>query len=338
VFGFKSDEDGQRILKRHCNYFGECEEYCFGDSLGSNGDTFVDQREFFDNGIDEFIELDEERPEVSSRMPEKFSKELILIQEGIEKFEISKRSLDMRTKFVAGNQEFELEDVFKIYRFGLTAGLSTQSGNELLELIDEMFSKYHAKVKLPVRTWEAIRAMATRSTKELDVKRAFIMELPEVYFGKGDPQIPESKLESVRGHFFNIKYKLATYFLRIRPDQIKEKRDVKIREDGDFLLDGFDTGDRFKRFSDHNVSIDGTDTIHTMHAPCGDVIHIMLNISFDKAQVSVNQSMSLYPVTFNVLNIVGDESQFQLIGYCPLNLPYDDVTCIRCVNITKCVE
>jgi hypothetical protein len=344
-FGIENDEDGENVLKKHCRYFAMCFDYCFGDvetvyNSEVREDTEIEESEEIRvsssvDGID--VGNDEVENEIvldnfpaSSEVPASrevhiVHHDILEIQKAFEDVSITKQSLKMRSKG-REDSDMEVEDLFKIYQFGFNVGVSSKQGDELLVLINDLLKRYDAKTQTPVTTWDAIRNMVRRGTKQFDVKIPFSMDLPERYFGKYDPQKPDVKLDSVTGHFFNVKFKLAKYFLQIKPEQVVSKRIVRMSADGDTLLEGFSTGDVFKKFSDHDIFI--SDPWGDFE-DVGDAIHVMLNISFDKAQASMNNSMGLFPVSFNVLNVLGDESFFQLIGYCPMNLPYDDVTLIR---------
>jgi hypothetical protein len=227
-------------------------------------------------------------------------------------------------KTTEGDEGMRIEDLLKIYQFGTGVGLSTDEGSELLELINSLLCTYGAKAKTNVKTWNAIRALVVRGTKQFEMKVPFSMKLPERYFGEVDPDRPSVRLDPIKGHYLNVKYKMARYFLNIDVKQFIDSRKVVTSVDGDVLLEGFSTGDRFHRFSNHKVVISEKD-----RALVGDPVHVLLNISFDKAQVSMNNTTQLFPVTFNVLNVKGHESLFTLAGYCPINLPYDDAILFR---------
>jgi hypothetical protein len=253
------------------------------------------------------------------------SNDILEIQHSVEDLAVNKSTLRMRSSRSSEvERELDLEDLLRIFQFGLDVGLSSGQGNDLLKMIIDLFAKYNANVKVNVTTWKAMRQIVLRGTENFEMKLPFKMALPELYFGTMDVDEPDVKLDTINGHFFNMKFLMANIFSDLEATQIVEKRNVRSDPDGDVLLEGFDTGDRFKRFSDHKVNIAEED-----RAMYGDPIHIMLNISFDKAQVSMNNSMSVFPVVFNVLNVKGLESKFHLAGYCPTNLPYDDAVCAR---------
>jgi hypothetical protein len=244
-FGIGDGEDEESVLKKHSSYFAECAQFCFGEEIDSeNGDSneIIYNEDTAHAGIEESYDdvdvgLVDEDGNISKRLPEVISDDIIEIQKAIDDMGMSKENLRMRSKHRDEiNTDLELEDLFKIYTFGFNVGVSAKEGNDLLALINELLAKYKANAQSPVKTWEAVRNIVKRGTKQFEVKRPFVMELPEIYFGKCDNLNPDIKHDKICGQFFDIKFKLAKYFMQIKPEQVVQKRNVKVAEDGDVLL------------------------------------------------------------------------------------------------------
>jgi len=235
VFGITGNEDEKKVLDYHCRQNTFCklfyanvigvetvDEVLENDiALDIAGD--VDVGDIGDEVSYSSVEDEEGCASVdgsgeidavdSSVEIEILSNDILEIQHSVEDLAVNKSTLRMRSSRSSEvERELDLEDLLRIFQFGLDVGLSSGQGNDLLKLIIDLFAKYNANVKVNVTTWKATRQIVLRGTEKFEMKVPFTMALPELYFGTMDVDEPNVKLETINGHFFNMKYLMANIF------------------------------------------------------------------------------------------------------------------------------
>ena len=173
-------------------------------------------------------------------------------------------------------------------------------------------------IPLP-ETYEAIELACMRGMKEsLHRIESSVYKLPEAIFkssavvtksssnvSSSVPKVPPvpSFLHEVTSHRFNLIERICHRLLDIDPDMFSSK------PTNDSTRSYFSSGSVFRNLC--NVHKDAR------------AVPLCISISLDSATVNSARNRSECPVLFSILN-VNEAATYQLIGYCPILLPYTD--------------
>ena len=210
------------------------------------------------------------------------------------------------------------ESYVKIYEYGRSHQLSHAGGDDLLKLLKGVVGDQSLSIPLP-ETYEAIELACMRGMKEsLHRIESSVYKLPDAIFkssavvtksssnvSSSVPKVPPvpSFLHEVTSHRFNLIERICHRLLDIDPDMFSSK------PTNDSTRSYFSSGSVFRNLC--NVHKDAR------------AVPLCISISLDSATVNSARNRSECPVLFSILN-VNEAATYQLIGYCPILLPYTD--------------
>jgi hypothetical protein len=167
----------------------------------------------------------------------------------------------------------------RIYKFGLSVGLSRSQGDELLQMMQHVLDENGSHIQLR-KTWRGLKdSIGKQKVKGSYSIGRFKYELPKDYFGtkhwrsRRPLRCFNASAVDVRcvlaDILMGVKYRKQCKFIFVTP---KDEHGVAVPRD-EQILEGFCTGDRFKAISDY---YDQLPLIRGLH-----IVPILLKISLD---------------------------------------------------------
>ena len=219
----------------------------------------------------------------------------------------------------------DVSDLMEILKFGVDCHLSRDQGDKLMKLLSRYSTKHVLKVNLPT-SWRTMEDCIEKSTEGISFVKKYVRPLEEKFFGKYNPDKPESLLETINGFMLNLKVVVGKMFLEMDVCDFNSHYVQDTEHDDEFgrtdrLLSSFSTGDLAKKFHDASKNY-----VYEVEEGAEDVrpVDVFINISFDETSVSKVGSTSLTPTYFSIMNCSNSSYKYEVGGYIPYKLPHDD--------------
>jgi hypothetical protein len=216
------------------------------------------------------------------------------------------------------------ETYVMIFEYVRSNQLSQQQGNNLLQLFQDVSHQHKISLPLPtnmetiqnacMRNVQMSSCVESEDSTEIPLKVLHRIEistykLPTVFFasvGKRDKR-QKAPLYDVISARMNLPYRIAEVLLDIDPN--------------DFAFHAPSLNGDISEFAHGSVFRELDLDAKRRLGP--NAVALCLSISLDNATVNSSRNRSECPVIFSILNVKGTAS-YNLIGYCPIRLPYSD--------------
>ena len=213
-------------------------------------------------------------------------------------------------------QSIEWLDLAKIYEFGVSANFSDAQGTLMLQLFQDIFDR-HPGTNIQLRsTWGSLKeALQKQKVRPAFDVFKFDYPLPAEYFGTLH-HLTQKQLKPFRSTGINILCIAADLLLNLKSNDILI---TEWREDSDTprayqILDGYGTGDTFKKLCEYYETFSKRDGLR--------VVPILFELTWDDTTTSGSQAESECPVYVRLVNVEHDAKEYELVGFVPRQCPY----------------